>query len=230
MENKKPKTVSFDDYVETYQKEIQSSISFIGQSADVFIELKARYLIEIARRNLREISKIKILDVGCGIGLTDHYLSSEFKNLYGVDVEGGVVGKAKEYNPSVNYQLYNGTSLPFPDETMDLVFAINVMHHIPPDDWKNFTKEMQRVAKTGGLVVVFEHNPLNPLTRLAVSRCEFDKDAVLLTKNSVKDLFLSANLELIENAYIIFSPFKNKIFRKMEERLEWLPLGAQYYV
>ena len=43
-----------------------------------------------------------------------------------------------------------------------------------------FVADMVRVTRPGGLVCVIEHNPLNPLTRLAVNRCPFDADAVLL--------------------------------------------------
>ena len=39
---------------------------------------------------------------------------------------------------------------------------------------------MRRVVRPGGLLCIIEHNPFNPLTRLAVVRCEFDRDAVLL--------------------------------------------------
>ena len=48
---------------------------------------------------------------------------------------------------------------------------------------------MRRVVRPGGLVCVIEHNPLNPLTRsLAVSRCEFDSDAVLLGASTTRKL------------------------------------------
>ena len=220
--------VSFDDYVDTYQKEIQSSIGFIGQDVDFFLRLKANKLIELADKYLTD-ANITVLDIGSGVGLMDRCLTNKFRNLSGVDVEGGVVQKAKEHNPSVNYKLYDGNSLPFPDNSMDLVFAVNVMHHVAPANWNNFVKEMHRVAKKGGLAVVFEHNPYNPLTRLAVSRCEFDRDAVLLKKNKLKELFISSGFEIAEHSYIIFFPFKGKFFRSVEQAVSWLPFGAQHY-
>jgi SAM-dependent methyltransferase len=229
-ENKNNKSVRFGNYVETYQKEVQSSINFIGQDVDFFIELKANLIKSIAGRFFRNIETINVLDIGSGIGLTDHHLAKHFKNLHGVDIEEDVVNKAREYNPSVNYSLYDGSALPHDDNSIDLVFAINVMHHVPPAGWNNFTAEMYRVAKKGGLAIVFEHNPLNPLTRLAVSRCEFDKDAVLLHKGKLKKLFSEAKFSIARDSYIVFFPFNINLFRALEKILWWLPLGAQHFV
>ncbi len=224
------KQVSFDDYVETYRAEIDDSIGFIGQDVDFFIEIKAELLLKLAEKNFGSLDKIKVLDIGSGVGLVDRYLKADIKNLYGVDVEEGVVEKAKVNNPGVNYQMYDGAKLPFEDNTFDICFAINVMHHVPPGMWENFASEMQRVLKQGGIAAVFEHNPLNPLTRLAVKRCEFDRDAVLLNHGKIKSLFKGAGLKISDDSYIVFFPFKAKFFRSVETALGWLPLGAQHYV
>ena len=230
MEENKKSNISFDDYVETYQNEVQHSIDFIGQDVDFFIELKAKLLVATAKKFFGNIENISVLDIGSGIGLTDHFLSKEFKNLYGVDIEEGILNKAAKYNPPVNYRIYDGQHLPFEDNTMDITFAMNVMHHVPPALWQNFANEMHRVLKPGGLAAVFEHNPLNPLTRLAVKRCEFDADAVLLNHGKIKELIKKSNLNVIEDSYIVFFPFKSNIFRSIEKGLGWLPLGAQQYV
>ena len=89
---------------------------------------------------------------------------------------------------------------------------------------------MFRVLKPGGIAAVFEHNPLNPLTRLAVKRCEFDADAVLLNHGKIKGLLKNANLEISKDSFIVFFPFKSSIFRSIEKAIGWLPLGAQQYV
>lgn len=222
--------VSFDDYVETYRTEIDDSIGFIGQDVDFFIEIKAELLLKISKKNFGSLEKIKVLDIGSGVGLVDRFLKSEIKQLHGVDVEVGVVEKAKINNPEVDYRLYDGAKLPFEDNTFDLCFAINVMHHVPPDMWENFAREMNRVLKPGGIAAVFEHNPWNPLTRLAVARCEFDRDAVLLNHGKIKSLFKNAGLKVFDDSYIVFFPFKAKLFRSIETIIEWLPIGAQHYV
>ena len=222
--------VSFADYINTYEKEIQSSIGFIGQDHDFFINVKANIITDVAVAKFSSPDLVNILDVGCGIGLIDHYLSPFFKNLFGVDIESKVIEKARIFNPGVKYEHYDGSNLPFGDNIMDIVFAINVMHHVPPEGWERFSEEMFRVLKPGGWGIVFEHNPLNPLTRLAVHRCEFDRDAVLLYRNKLKSLFTNAGFKKISSSYILFFPFKQKLFRSFEKKLNWLPAGAQYYI
>ena len=222
--------VSFDDYVETYRTEIDDSIGFIGQDVDFFIEIKAEHLLKLAGKNFSALNEIQVLDIGSGVGLVDRFLKSEIIHLHGVDVEEGVVEKAKINNPEVDYRLYDGAKLPFEDNTFDMCFAINVMHHVPPGMWENFAREMYRVLKPGGIAAVFEHNPWNPLTRLAVARCEFDRDAVLLNHGKIKSLFKIAGLKVFDDSYIVFFPFKAKLFRSIETLIGWLPLGAQHYV
>ena len=67
---------------------------------------------------------------------------------------------------------YDGEKLPFPDETFDVVLAICVLHHVPVSQRYTFVSEMVRVARSGGVVAIFEHNPFNPLTRHAVNSCQ----------------------------------------------------------
>lgn len=73
-----------------------------------------------------------------------------------MDISQLSIDSASETNPSVHYQVYDGKVLPFSDAAFDLTFAINVMHHVPPDAWHGFMKEMSRVVRKGGLGVVFE--------------------------------------------------------------------------
>jgi SAM-dependent methyltransferase len=224
------KQVSFDDYIDNYKSEVQNAVGFIGQEVDFFLEMKADELIKIAERNFADAGKIKVLDIGSGIGLVDRLIKHRITDLHGVDIEDGVVEKAIVNNPDVHYQKYDGEHLPFESNTFDMAFAINVMHHVPPALWENFSKEMYRVLKPGGIGAVFEHNPYNPLTRKVVRDCEFDRDAVLLKHKKIKELFVNASFKISDTAYIIFFPFKGKIFRKIESVIKWFPLGAQQYV
>ena len=57
----------------------------------------------------------------------------------------------------------------------DLIVLSNVLHHVRPEDRPNLILEIiARPAKHGKLVI-FEHNPMNPLTRWAVSECVSDE-------------------------------------------------------
>ena len=220
----------FDRYSTSYEDAVRRSIGFVGQDVDFFTENKADHLVEIARRSVGDPANLRALDVGCGVGLTDRLLAGRFGALEGVDVSEEAVDRARRENPDVTYRSYDGDDLPYADAEFDVAFAICVMHHVPPERWEAFSHELARVVRPGGITVVFEHNPLNPLTRLAVARCEFDDDAVLLTMRRSRDLLRRAALREVESAYILFFPWRGATFRRGERRLRRVPLGAQYYV
>ena len=222
--------VDFEAYKNTYRQEIQKSIDFIGQDFEFFVRKKADLLVENVQRHLGDPSKLKILDVGCGIGATDHFLVDCFKKLYGIDLSPGVIRKAATLNPKASYKAYKGGKLPYPSGSMDVAFAICVMHHVPPGEQKSFLSEMLRVLRRGGLLLIFEHNPLNPLTRLAVSRCDLDQDAYLLGLGQVSGLLKGLGAEVLLEKYIFFTPFEGALFSALDSSLGWLPLGAQYMV
>ena len=86
---------------------------------------------------------------------------------------------------------------------------------------------MARVTKPDGLVAVFEHNPLNPLTRRVVRSCAFDEGVELIGRRELEQLFRAASLTVADSEYLLFFPWRAEA---VERRLTWLPLGAQYVV
>jgi SAM-dependent methyltransferase len=218
----------FDRHRHTYRDEVQRSIRFSGQDVGFFTDVKADLLVDLAARRSGEPGALSVLDVGCGVGLTDAALEGRFGSIHGVDVSEGAVAEATTANPWATYGSYDGRTLPFDDDVFDLAFAICVLHHVDPPDRVAFTGEMRRVVRPGGLVVMIEHNPLNPLTRVAVSRCDFDDGVVLLRRNAARDLLIANDLRPVELPYILFFPWRATWLRRAEHGLTWMPLGAQY--
>ncbi len=128
----------------------------------------------------------------------------------------------------MTYRHYGEADLPFPDESFDVAWTICVMHHVPPPDRPRFVAEARRVLRKGGALLVFEHNPWNPLTRLAVSRCAFDHDAVLISAQRLRKLLAEGGFRSLEQQFIFFTPFSAPIIQRIESHLSALPFGAQY--
>lgn len=219
----------FDKYRQNYREKVEESFPMTLKGHDFYTQAKANHLLSIIDEEMSQpASEMHILDVGCGVGSTDACLVGMVGKLHGVDMSEESLRVAKKNNPSVDYRQTNGSDIPYNDSTFELAFAINVMHHVPPLEWPDFIEEMMRVIKPGGLVVVFEHNPFNPLTRLVVNQCEFDEDAVLLKKRTTFELMQDAGLKIIRGDYILFIPSEAKWVKVIEHKLRWLPLGAQY--
>jgi len=221
--------MNFDAYAEDYSDRICDAMALHG-GHEIFVEAKAQYLTEIARRQIGDTPELSVLDVGCGVGLIERFLAPHFRLLCGVDIAVEAIRQAKQTAPGARFLKYDGSSLPFMDDEFDIAFAVCVLHHVPAAGWHDLMAEMLRVVRPGGIVAVFEHNPLNPVVRVVVSRCEFDRDAELLRSKRVVKLFHLAGLSVITSRYIIFFPWRAKFWRVLERALHWLPLGAQYFV
>lgn len=111
-----------------------------------------------------------------------------------------------------------------------MVFSACVFHHIPAEKHEGLLWEICRVLRPGGLFLVFEHNPYNPLTVCAVNSCPFDENAVLIDANTFCKRVTAAGFASVQYTYRIFFPRILRPLRIIEPLLGWLPIGAQYYV
>ena len=116
-----------------------------------------------------------VLDVGCGTGVLAQRIAEAGYEVAGVDPSEGMLSILERSAPAVDAQVASGTDLPFPDDSFDLVYCVAVMHHIAERaDVQRALGEMVRVAKRGGRILVWDHNPRNPYWRLLMARVPQD--------------------------------------------------------
>ena len=211
-----------------YVAEVNRSIAFSGADQGFFTIGKAQRLLDVLRRRSQDLAETRLLDIGCGVGLIHPYLAPKLGEIAAVDVAPDALEIARSANPAVRYLAYDGRRLPFPDGAFDAATTICVLHHVPPPQWPAFVAEAHRILRPGGIFLVFEHNPWNPLTRLAVSRCAFDFDAVLLSPPRLTALLGEAGFGEIGREFMFFSPFSASVIQAAELHLRWCPVGAQY--
>ena len=221
----------FDQYRDTYRRAVEDAIAFSSADLDFFTKAKARVLLELADSRVGAAADLDFLDVGCGPGETDRFLEGRVGRLAGVDVAPQLLERARRSNPWAEYRGYApGKAIPFDSGCFDVCFAVCVLHHVPVRERAGLVTEMARVCRPGGLVALFEHNPLNHLTRRAVAGCEFDRDAELLRRREATALLRDARLTGPRGRYIVFFTRSSRLLRRIERGLGPLPLGAQYVV
>ena len=219
---------AFDKYATNYAAIVQKSVDFSGLGYDFFIEAKAYKLKEIAARYFGQFAKPNLLDVGCGVGRLHSLLADKFGQISGVDMSVQCIEQARKDNPNVDYKINTGSELPYSAGTFDLVTTVCVVHHVAPLMWPTFIAELKRITRPGGLICLIEHNPLHPLTRLAVLRCPFDRDATLLSAGRARQLLTQAGLTNVRSEHFLFFPKSAPWIRALEHWLGALPIGAQY--
>ena len=223
----------FDKFAEQYRVMHAANIAISGETPDFFAEYKVRDVARLVRQRSMPSRPSRILDFGAGIGTSVPYFRKYFPeaNLTCVDVstKSLELGESR-FHGDAEFVAFDGKVLPFDPDTFDIVFAACVFHHIGDDEHVSLLREMMRVLSRGGLAVIFEHNPLNPLTVHAVNTCSFDENAQLISAVALKRKFESAGFDGACYRYRIFFPHFLRMLRPLEQVMTWLPLGAQYYV
>jgi len=103
------------------------------------------------------------LDVGCGTGMLADRLAGIGYDVVGVDPSEGMLEIMRTRSPELRAVNASGTSLPFDDDSFDLVLTVAAMHHIAdPADVHQTLGEMVRVCRPSGRILVWDHNPRNP--------------------------------------------------------------------
>lgn len=222
----------FDRYERSsdYEAAVAESIAFAHVGHEMFIRAKAMALLDVVERRVGPVGALDFLDVGCGVGAMQRYVAPLVARSVGIDTSVESVSAARREHPTSELAAYDGGHIPFDDGSFDVTFAVNVVHHVEPEDRPAFAAELVRVTRPTGIVVVFEQNPLNPLTRLAVARCAFDEGVVLWGRGRVRGLLAAAGSNVVECRYVLFFPIDRGWARAAERRLGWLPAGAQHMV
>jgi ubiquinone/menaquinone biosynthesis C-methylase UbiE len=219
--------MDFDRYAEDYQAAVSTAA---GVSVDALAGEKARVIRDVLATTFGDPRRLRVLDIGCGIGLIERYLDQEVRELFAVDLSLRSLDYARQRAPRTQFAHYDGGRLPFEDAMFDVAFTSCVLHHVVPSARPAFMTEMLRVLRPGGAVIVIEHNPLNPATRYIVSRCAFDADASLFTCWKAAKLIEGAGASIAGRRYTGFLPFRNAIVERAERAIGWLPAGAQYCI
>jgi len=88
--------------------------------------------------------------------------------------------------------------------------------------------EIRRVIRPGGRFYLFEHNPVNPVTRKMVRDCPFDDDAILLPRRESATLMRESGFSSVSVDYVMFFPHMLAKLRPFERFMTRIPIGAQY--
>ena len=133
------------------------------------------YLSKRTRFVLEHCPGGSALDVGCGTGALATRLARAGYDVTGVDPSEGMLEVLRSRSPDVDAVRASGTSLPFADDSFDLVLSVAVLHHIAdPGDVHRTLAEMVRVAKPSGRILVWDHNPRNPYWKSLMARVPQD--------------------------------------------------------
>ena len=222
----------FDRFADEYRADHARNIRLSGEGPDYFASYKIADVHRIVaatpfRRPLR------ILDFGAGVGNSiapvRRYFPDAQLTCLDVSVRSLAIASAR-FAGQASFQAFDGRRIPFARDSFDVIYAACVFHHIEERLQPPLLREIRRILRPDGHFFLFEHNPLNPLTRHAVDTCPFDENAVLIRAGAMRRRVAEAGFASTGLAYRIFFPRALSWLRPLERMLTVVPLGAQYYV
>ncbi len=99
----------------------------------------------------------RVLELGCGTGNYVRALEDAVGcGCWGIDRSGEMLVRAQAHASAVEFSLGDATRLEFADESFDLVFSIDVIHHVDARD--KFYEEAYRVLRSGGRLCTMTHS------------------------------------------------------------------------
>ena len=224
-----PEQSGFDQYARGYHACLNQALAATGEDTGYFARGRVRWLAQcLVQLNLEPAS---VLDFGCGTGATAPLLLAELncKRVVGVDSSSESIDQARRSQSQGAIQFLELRNLRSKAE-FDCVYCNGVFHHIPLNERLDALRLIRSALRTGGVFALWENNPWNPGTRYVMSRCEFDKDAILLSPGAARDMLQQAGFEILRTDYLFYFPRSLAFLRPLESMLMKVPLGGQYQI
>ncbi len=124
-------------------------------------ETYLRHYVELVIRYAPSGSRI--LDLGCGNGISSRLLNQADFDVVGTDISALFLEETQEWeNPKLRYKVCDVLELPFENNSFDMICSNELIEHLP--DVETALTEMIRVVRKGGKVVLSGPNLCSPIT------------------------------------------------------------------
>jgi ubiquinone/menaquinone biosynthesis C-methylase UbiE len=117
------------------------------------------YPLEYAYHELGDVAGKRVVDFGCGSGANSVLLTNRGAHVWGIDISEDLLRLARRRlavsgrEGGATFIAGSAHDMPFPDNSIDMVFGIAILHHL---DLDLVSREVRRVLKPGGRAIFQE--------------------------------------------------------------------------
>jgi len=171
----------------------------VGQNAGITAGDQLSFHYELALDHITPDAQV--LDCGCGRGYGARMLADTAEKVVAADLDIETVRLASsgKYFDNITFQTGDATALDFEDNTFDAVTSFETVEHVNPVP---FFKEMQRVLKPGGLLIL--STPQNSLGHIPVNSQHLHEFSLQEIKGLCSDHFEIMQTTGIKQGRIVF--------------------------
>lgn len=153
------KSVASELYDERYYLTCVEGWECFQESGGLEMPLRLKKAVDMA--NIAA-GPCRVLDIGCGRGEVCFYVGVHGAQSVGLDYSAAAVGIAaralSKFPRAVQLRTLflqgNSKSLPLATETFDVIFMLDIVEHLYPDELRVTLCEARRVLKKGGLLII----------------------------------------------------------------------------
>ncbi len=213
----------FDANANDYDEALFNSTKSLVDDISYF----AKYKIDLTKNLIKNKSPSRILEYGCGTGRNLLFLKKAFpeSTIVAYDISTESLEIAKKENIDIQFI----SNLDEDIKKFDLIFIAGVFHHIPKEDRVSNMDIIFNLLKKDADLIIFELNPLNPVTKHITKNSYFDKDAELLRAKELL-MYTKKHTDKVDVGYTLFIPPKFKSIIFLDKYLKKIPFGGQYYL
>jgi len=150
------------DWIKQYQISDKDIATYYGQSNTIEFthqcELIGEEIIHALKRHIpHDITKLKVLDFGCGIGRPLFKLYSTYQvPTHACDVNKPAIDFLKSQTaemPVLTHSKFD-PPLPYENNFFDVIYSISVWTHLEQKDEELWLAEIKRILKPGGIILI----------------------------------------------------------------------------
>jgi SAM-dependent methyltransferase len=141
-------------------------------------QLGARWITDTLARRGRDLTDFRsVLDFGCGCGrVIRHWKAMEGPEFHGSDFNEYLIRWAESNLSFASFTVNgDGPPLSYADESFDLIYAVSVFTHFLDPLQHEWTRELVRVLKSGGILMITTHGAQNVAELMPEARAKFEE-------------------------------------------------------
>lgn len=156
-----------------------------------------------------------VFDIGCGSGQFVALLAkyTSVKKIKGIEINERLVNNAQQVNQpflkdkEIQFAVFDGKEIPNDISEYDLIYLIDVYHHIPKNIQEQFIKQLHAKMKKGARLMFKDIDAASPLVL-----CNKLHDLVFAKEIGNEISFVKAKNLLKETGFSIVEEYKKTVF------------------